>query len=166
MTHRSAAILTTAKPQSGSFIEQQIGHLLRRAYALARKNSAAALAVLGDISPVQASALATLLAGALTQAELGRRIGMESANTHTLIKRMVVMGLIRTRPDAANRRLSLVEHTAGGRRLALQLDDVLARAADATLAPLSIDERETLIALLRLLIEHDTPEQAPHDGQS
>jgi len=147
-----------AEPRSDSFIENQIGHLLRRAYALARKNSAASLAALGEISPVQASALATLLGGAVTQAELGRRIGMESANTHTLIKRMVAMGLIRTRPDAANRRLSLVEHTAEGRRLALQLEDVLAGAASATLAPLSTEERTSLIALLKRLIEHDTPD--------
>ncbi len=150
--------MSPAEPRPDSFIEHQIGHLLRRAYALARKNSAASLAVLGDISPVQASALATLLGGAVTQAELGRRIGMESANTHTLIKRMVAMGLIRTRPDAANRRLSLVEHTTEGRRLALQLEDVLAGAAHATLAPLSIEERTSLVALVKRLIEHDTPD--------
>lgn len=90
---------------------------------------------------------------------------MESANTHTLIKRMIVMGLIRTRSDAANRRLSLVEHTAEGRRLSLQLNDVLAGAARATLAPLSLGERESLIALLQRLLQRDTSQQAVPDEQ-
>jgi len=134
-------------------VEHHIGHLLRRAYALARKNSAEALNQIGDLSPVQASAMITLSGGALTQAELGRRIGMEPANTHTLIKRMVAAGLVETRPDPANRRLRLLDHSVAGRVITAQIEARLAVSADRTLAPLSAEERATLLYLLQRVIE-------------
>lgn len=133
-------------------MEQHIGHLLRRAYALARKKSAEALNELGDLSPVQASALITLTHGALTQAELGRRIGMDPANIHTLIKRLVAAGLVETRPDPANRRRLLVDHSLAGRAITTQIEPRLAVSADRTLAPLSARERTTLIGMLRRVV--------------
>lgn len=139
-----------APPRAG--MEHHIGHVLRRAYALARKNSAEALNDLGDLSPVQASALVTLTRGALTQAELGRRIGMEPANTHTLIKRMIAAGLVETRPDPANRRLMLVDHSVAGRAITTQIEARLAVSADRTLAPLSAKERVALIAMLQRVV--------------
>ncbi|QYE34704.1 MarR family transcriptional regulator [Polymorphobacter sp. PAMC 29334] len=133
-------------------VERYVGHLLRRAYAVARKNSSAALADLGDLSPVQATALITLASGALTQAELGRQIGMESANTHTLIKRMVAAGLVATRPDPANRRLLLVDPTAAGQVMTSKVEARLAGSTEQTLAPLTASEQAVLIDMLLRII--------------
>ncbi len=132
----------------GAFMDRQIGHLLRRVYARARGNSADALLTLGDVSPVQAAALAALIDGPLSQAELGRRIAMEPANTHTLVRRMAAAGWIAARADPANRRTSVITLTGSGADLAGRLQAVLADAADATLAPLDASERQQLIALL------------------
>lgn len=139
-----------------------MGHLLRRAYALARKNTADALDGLGDISPVQASALLTLADGAMTQAALSRRIDMEPANTHGLIKRMAAAGLIDARPDPANRRLVLVALTDAGSALTPRIEERLGHSTEATLAALSPDESATLLALLRRLIA-GTPGIGPAD---
>lgn len=142
-------------PRAGAFVDRQIGHLLRRAYGRARKNSADALAMLGEVSPVQAATIAVLMDGPLSQAELGRRVDMEPANTHTLVKRMVLAGLAETRTDPANRRLSLVALSQQGAAMATSLEPVLARAADATLRGLSTEERQQLIALLARIVLPD-----------
>jgi len=138
-----------APPERGVFIQRHIGYLLRRAHARARANTAEALTALGDLFPVQASALAALMNGPLTQAELGRRIEMEPANTHGLVKRLVAAGLAETHRSPANRRLSLVGLTDAGEAVAGRLEETLAGAARATLAPLNEAERRQLIDLLR-----------------
>lgn len=128
-------------------MDRQIGHLLRRAYAVARKNTADALAVLGDVSPVQASAIATLAGGAMTPAELGRRIGMEPANTHTLVKRLDAAGFTITRRATGN--LRSIALTEAGSALAARLADTLALSNAETLAPLDTADRDLLFGLLR-----------------
>lgn len=115
----------------------------------ARKNTAGALAELGDVSPVQAAALAALMDGPLTQAELGRRIEMEPANTHGLVKRLVATAMAEQRTDPANRRLSLVALTSAGATLAERLEPAIALSGRTTMATLSDDERHLLVALLR-----------------
>lgn len=145
----------TPTPGPGAFIERQIGHLLRRAYTRARKHSAEALTALGDVSPVQAGALAALMAGPLTQAELGRRIDMEPANTHTLVRRLIAAGLAETLADPGNKRLSLVRLTAAGKGVADRLEPVLAEGAAATLAPLDPAEQAMLLELLGRIVQAD-----------
>lgn len=135
-----------------TYLDRHVGFLLRRSYAISRKNTADALTELGDISPVQASVLATLQLGPMTQAELGRHIGMEPANTHALIKRMAAAGLVLIRPHDDNRRLTLVEHTQSGRAVADKLQPVLARSAAATMTDLDDEERQMLVSLLRRII--------------
>jgi DNA-binding MarR family transcriptional regulator len=150
-------------PVPGDFLERQVGHLLRRAYTRARRNSALALEALGDVSPVQAAALAGLADGPLSQADLGRRVDMEPANTHTLVKRMVAAGLAETRAHPANRRLSLVALTPDGAALARRLEPVLAQGAAVTLAPLSAVERRQLIDLLARVVMADGVDAIPAD---
>lgn len=137
----------------GAFMERQIGHLLRRAYFVARNHSAEALRPLGNVSPVQASALAALMAGPMSQAELGRTIDMEAANTHALVRRLAAAGLAETFSSPVNARLSLVTLTELGADLAEQLETLLASAAATTLASLDHLEREQLITLLRRILE-------------
>ena len=149
---RSAAPGDGATGAPGAFMQRQIGHLLRRAYARARSESAAALLEIGELSPVQASAIAALMEGQLTQADLGRRIGMEPANTHTLVRRLAAAGLVDINTDPGNRRLSLVALSARGSELSERLEAVLKDAAAATLAPLDHAERLQLISLLNRIV--------------
>ncbi len=141
-----------------AFVLRQVGHLLRRSYAIARRNTAAALETLGDVSPVQASVLGTLAQGPITQAELGRRVGMEPANTHTIVRRMAAVGLVDLGRDPANRRVVLASLTAHGAVVAGQLDSCIEGATARTLAALDADEQKTLINLLsRIVLADDDP---------
>lgn len=136
-------------------MERQIGHLLRRAYVLARKHSAEALQALGQLSPVQASALAALMSGPLSQAQLGRKIEMEPANTFALVRRLGDAGLVSLSKCPRNSRHSLVALTARGLDVASRLETVLADAAARTLAPLEARDRDRLIGFLRLMLGVD-----------
>lgn len=131
-------------PPPDDLMERQIGHLLRRAYVVARKNTAEVLAAFAMISPVQASAIATLANGAISQAELARRIDMAPANTHGLVKRLEAAGLV-----VLQRAPRTVALTGSGEALAAQIAASLAQSTAATLAPLDPDERAQLFALLR-----------------
>jgi DNA-binding MarR family transcriptional regulator len=105
---------------------------LRRAYHIAKANTGAGLRDLG-MTPMQAAAvMAVHRAGTLSQADLGRAIGMQPANVHGIV-------------DA---RHVLVSLAPAGRDQAAHVAALSAAAHDATLAPLDAHERDTLIALL------------------
>lgn len=125
----------------------QIGQLLRRAYAHAKKHSSAEL---GELTPVQASAILALESRPLSQAELGRRIDMEPANVHSFVRRLETAGLATIAPGTGRRSQILL--TEEGRRMAGQVRESARRSADATLARLNPDERETLARLLTKLL--------------
>ncbi len=86
--------------------------------------------------------------GALSQAELGRAIGMEPANVHGLVARLKKLDLIGVEPHATDQRQVQVALSAQGRRSAAQLAQLSAQSADETLEPLTPPEREQLMALL------------------
>lgn len=128
----------------------QIGQLLRRAYAHAKKHSSIELADIGELTPVQASAILTLEHRPLSQAELGRRIDMAPANVHSFVRRLEAAGLAVIAP--AGGRGSQIRLTEDGNRIAARVRESARRSADATLARLDPDERETLARLLAKLL--------------
>lgn len=128
----------------------QIGQLLRRAYAHAKKHSSVQLAEIGELTPVQASAILALEDRPLSQAELGRRIDMAPANVHSFVRRLEAAGLATITPGG--RRNSQIVLTDDGQRIAARVRESARRSADATLARLDPDERETLVRLLTKLL--------------
>jgi DNA-binding MarR family transcriptional regulator len=135
---------------TGSGPQAQIGHLLRRAYSKAKKNTTLQLRPLG-LNPVQAAALAVLALGPLSQADLGGRIDMEPANVNSFVRRLAVLGLIEISRDSRNPRASRLLLTEEGRRVALLLPRLAQLSAQQTLRGLSAEEQRNLIALLRKL---------------
>jgi DNA-binding MarR family transcriptional regulator len=122
---------------------------LRRAYHVAKANTQAGLNDLG-ITPMQASAVMAIhRAGRLSQAELGRAIGMPPANVHGLVARMVALKLVTTTAHPTDQRQLLVTLARAGTRRAEEIARVTAASADRTLEPLSANERATLLELLR-----------------
>lgn len=132
--------------------EPQIGHLLRRAYFRAQRDATEMLAPL-NLTPVQAAALGVLVGGPMSQAALGRRLDMEPANVHALVRRMTAAGLAETAADPENARRVLVGLTAAGRDAAEALQGPRRAAAETTMRPLTPDERATLLRLLARLVE-------------
>ncbi len=98
---------------------------------------------------MQAATVMTLHArGPLSQADLGRAIGMEPANVHGLVARLKKQALIEVRRHATDQRQVLVALSAGGERQAAEIAELSARAQSETLEPLSTAEREQLMSLL------------------
>ena len=121
---------------------------MRRAYHIAKNNTGVALHAIG-VTPMQAAAVMALRrGGALTQAALGRAIGMEPANVHGLVARLRKAGMVDSVPHPSDQRAVRIALSAAGERHAADIARLSAASAETTLAPLSPDERATLLALL------------------
>ncbi len=90
--------------------------------------------------------------GPLSQNELGRTVGMQPANIHATVRRLVADGLLTTRPGVNDRRLLLVDLTGKGREVLSRVAPAAAAANARTLSVLSEEERDTLMQLLGKLI--------------
>ena len=123
--------------------------MLRRAYHRAKFNTTQHLKRLG-ITPMQAATIMTLhQRGPLSQADLGRAIGMEPANVHGLVTRLKKLAFITAGAHPNDARQVIVSLSARGKRQADAIARLSAEAQLDTLAPLEPAEREQLMALLR-----------------
>lgn len=139
--------------ESDYVLEDQVGHLLRRAH---QRHTAIFQENIGDsqLTPLQFAALVKL--GDLdevSQNHLGRLTAMDAATMQGVIKRLLARGLIDRRPDPHDRRRLLL--TLSRKGAALLADSVGHGHAitDETLGPLSASERRTLLDLLRRIAD-------------
>jgi len=130
-------------------LEDQIGHVLRRAH---QRHVAIFIDALGEDgpTPTQFAALVKLVdVGEASQNLLGRLTAMDRATVKGVVSRLVERGLIERAPDLADQRRIVLRLSAKGRDAVIGLLDKARRATDATLSPLSEGERKRLVALLR-----------------
>ncbi len=122
--------------------------MLRRAYHKAKGNTTRLLKDLG-ITPMQAATIMTLhRRGPLSQADLGRAIGMEPANVHGLVARLKKQSLIDVESHPTDQRQVRVALSAQGERQAGAIAHLSLQSATETLQPLTPEERDHLMALL------------------
>lgn len=132
--------------------EARVGHLLRRAYYMAREQSSAAQREL-DLTPRQGAAILSLSYNvSMSQAELGEAIGMEPANVHGLVDRLKKKDLINAVRDPDNPRRMRVSLSEKGKDLVQPVSDSALHSEEMTLAKLSERERVQLVELLRKLV--------------
>ena len=132
-------------------LEDQVGHLLRRAH---QRHAAIFQEMIGDaqLTPLQFAALVKLDdLGEVSQNELGRRTAMDAATMQGVIKRLLARGLIDRKPDPGDRRRVVLSLTAGGCRLVAAAMPNGHAITDQTLAGLSEAERRSFLSLLRRL---------------
>lgn len=87
-----------------------------------------------------------------SQAELGRRCGIDPSDMVALMGLLTGDGLVERQPDPADRRRNLVSITRAGRRRLGELAEVVGAAQDELLKPLSDAERGRLVALLTRIV--------------
>jgi MarR family transcriptional regulator, lower aerobic nicotinate degradation pathway regulator len=92
--------------------------------------------------------------GASSQAELGRRCGIDRSDMVALIDRLSSGHLVVRRPDDADRRRNIISMTHAGHRVLGELEESLSAVQDRLLAPLTSEEREQLVTLLTRIVEH------------
>lgn len=134
-------------------LEDQVGHLLRRAH---QRHSAIFQATIGDeqLTQLQFAALLKLAdLGEASQNYLGRLTAMDAATMQGVIKRLIARGLIERRPDPDDRRRLLLTLTADGTGVVGKVRARGHEISNQTLDPLSPAERETFLKLLRRLAD-------------
>jgi DNA-binding MarR family transcriptional regulator len=129
-------------------------------------------AELGTTTPHQLEALHVLHhaqergdAG-LTMNELARRQGCALSSASALADRLLREGLVERVPDAADRRVVRLVSTAKGNALCTQFGTVKRNVTLDALRRLSVEELETLVALLRKATRHPVAaaaEEIVHD---
>ena len=92
--------------------------------------------------------------GPASQAELGRRTGIDSSYVVEVINELAEGGLVERTRDPEDRRRNIITITPAGIQQLRRLDEVLAGIQDELLAPLSTDERDELARLLRQVLDH------------
>lgn len=137
-----------AAPAPVYLLEQQIGHMLRRAHQRASAIFAARFSTL-DLTPTQFAALAKISdEGEVSQNHLGRLTAMDPATMKGVIERLGRRGLISSKSDPTDRRRTLWTLTAVGEHVLRRAVPAGIRTTEDTLAPLSARERDTLLRLL------------------
>ncbi len=132
-------------------VEAQVGHLLRRAHQRATSIFLEEIGV-DDITPTQFAALVKLRdEGALSQNHLGRLTAMDRATILGVIRRLAERGLIERAADPHDQRRTVLSLSATGRRLVDRLASNGFAVSEAILKPLTPDERQTFLSLLRRL---------------
>ena len=129
-------------------VEEQIGHLIRRAH---QRASAIFDAVMRgfDVTPVQFAALAKLHdLGPTSQNLLGRMVAIDPATMFGVAGRLAKRGLVRQKPDPSDARLVVLDLTEEGRAVVEGMKGIGAEVTARTLEPLSPEEARELARLL------------------
>lgn len=93
--------------------------------------------------------------GALSQADIGRLLGMDRNNVHGIVSRLDATGMLRREADPSDRRRNTLALTEQGRSRLEDLERRAEQVQEELLAPLSRAEGRQLQALLgKLLARH------------
>ena len=132
-------------------LEEQVGHLLRRAHQRATQIFIETFEESG-LTPTQWAALARLAEeGGASQNQLGRLTAMDPATVQGVLQRLEKRGLIDREPDPDDRRRTRLKVTAEGAELVARYTGTGARVSERTLAPLTDAEAARFLELLRKL---------------
>ena len=132
-------------------LEDQVGHLLRRAH---QRATAIFIERLNDaqITPTQFAALAKLAdEGELSQNHLGRLTAMDPATIQGVTRRLKARGLVTGRADPKDGRRTVLRLTATGAGLAKNIIPKGFGVSEGVLEPLSKAEQKQFLRLLTRL---------------
>lgn len=131
-------------------LEEQVGHLLRRANQRHKSIFNAEMPI--KLPPTQFAVLAMLRSeGELSQNLLGRLTAMDSATIYGVVSRLADRGWVSTYPSESDNRMVTVELTADGKETIETLLPHASRISELTLQAVPEGEREELLRLLGLL---------------
>ena len=138
----------------------QLADLLHGLTRRLRRSQTDGLAPLG-LTPAQGRALRMIARSQdeepLRMTELADRLGIVPRSVTTVVDALEEAGLVRREVDPRNRRAILLRLTERGAAVRDDLREARRRAAEELFAPLSADQRETLVDLLTLLDSSGEP---------
>ena len=150
MKPNAAKPIAKVTPDSGYRLEQQVGYILRQASQ--RHASIFAARIPEQLTTTQFATLVRLQeVGPCSQNKLGRLTAMDAATVKGVTDRLIQRGFVEAKVDPEDGRRRMLALTPQGL-------DIVARAIPAgldisaeTLEPLSADEREQFMKLLKKL---------------
>ena len=148
---KNVATYTQKGPRDRYRVEEQAGHLLRRAH---QRHTALFAKHIGSsgLTPTQWAALFKLSeAGSASQKELGRLTAIDGATMQVLMQRLIQRGLVAQKRDVRDRRRTQLSLTQAGQAIVAACVFRAERITRLTLAPLKPAQQRTLIKLLRLI---------------
>lgn len=101
--------------------------------------------------------------GAMSQAELGRRLGLDRSDIAVVLNRLEADRLAERTADDGDRRRNVITVTPTGVQALEVLERALVSAQSELLGPLSADEQAQLVRLLQRLVDHHTAPAAAVD---
>jgi len=129
------------------------GHLIRRAHQVSVALFAEAAAA-HDVTQVQFALLNALIdAPGLDQVTLAQRVAMDAATSGSVIERLEGKGWLRRVRDPDDRRRRRVWITPAGEAVVAALKPAIADSQARLVAPLSAEEAQSLLQLLRKLVQ-------------
>jgi MarR family transcriptional regulator, lower aerobic nicotinate degradation pathway regulator len=141
-------------PQSPAGLRTTPSWLLNQAAAHAGRLASAGFAA-HDLRGYHFRLLASLAEdGPASQADLGRRCGIDRSDVVAAINDLAGRGLVVRAPDPADRRRNVISVTDAGVEEARRMGATVDRVQRDLLAPLSATEREQLRRLLTRLVHH------------
>jgi DNA-binding MarR family transcriptional regulator len=132
-------------------LEEQVGHLIRRAH---QRASAIFAEIVTEhrLTPTQFAALVKIHEeGSASQNQLGRLTAMDPATMQGVVGRLMARGLVARQPDPSDRRRTLLTLTDEGEALVGATIGLGRRITQETLAPLNKREQNTFLRLLKRL---------------
>ncbi|GAA4667465.1 MarR family winged helix-turn-helix transcriptional regulator [Frondihabitans cladoniiphilus] len=96
--------------------------------------------------------------GPLSQADVGRRLGLDRNDVNAVASRLDEAGHVDRRPDPDDRRRNVVTITAGGRRHLDELEEIALGVQDELLLGLQESERRLLRSLLNKVLTNHGPQ--------
>lgn len=139
------------KGVDGYVLEDQIGHVMRRAFQRHAAIFAEGIEPSG-LTPMQFAVMVKLYElGPQSQNHVGRLAAMDAATMMGVIRRLLERGWVARTPDPAHARRLLLTLTEDGEAVIRKALAAARRITAETLAPLSEEERGVLLGLLKRL---------------
>lgn len=129
-------------------LQEQIGHLLRRAHQRATQIFLEAFEEAG-LTPTQWAALAMLAQeGSASQNALGRVTAMDPATIQGVIRRLEERGLITREPDPDDKRRTSLRLSPEGEAVVGRFTVSAVAVTEKTLSPLTPEEQKKFLEML------------------
>jgi DNA-binding MarR family transcriptional regulator len=150
-TRRPAAV--RARRSEPVRLRDDVGYLLSRCGGMAVRSFNEALAPLG-LRTRQYAVLAHIAEhGDSSQRRIAQALDLDPSTVVALVDDLAAAGWAERKQDPQDRRTRLIGATAAGRRALQTASGVVGGLGADLLAPLSDEERETLLELLRRIID-------------
>lgn len=149
---RKATVSQDSHQDDTFILDEQVGHLIRRAH---QRASATFMSVLAErqFTPTQYFAMARLRErGQVSQNLLGRLSAMDPATIQGVTRRLYDRGLIERLPDSTDRRRMVLRLTPEGEKVVDSLLDGINRVSQQFLAPLAPEEQNHLRGYLMRIV--------------